>query len=67
MPDHFEHLTPDEAWEARERLARADFRRQRDLLPDGRDRNENGCGCMSVAVLLALIGLIVWLLDALFQ
>ena len=61
MPDHFEHLTPDEAREARDRLARADSRRQRDPPLHNDNQDGSGCGCLVVLLLALWTLFLAWL------
>ena len=61
MQDHFEHLTPDEAFEARHRLARADSRRQHDPPLHNDSQNGRGCGCLSVLLLVLWALFLAWL------
>ena len=61
MPDHFEHLTPDEAWEALDRLARADARRQHDSPPHNDSQDGSGCGCLGALILALWTLFLAWL------
>ena len=61
MQDQFEHLTPDEAFEARHRLARADSRRQHAPLLHNDSHNGSGCGCLSVLLLALWTLFLAWL------
>ena len=60
-PDHFEHLTPDEEWEARYRLSRDDSQRrnQDDPPPHNDSRDSGGCGCLGV--ILLTLACLIWL------
>ena len=58
-PDHFEHLTPDEEWEARYRLSRDDSQRrnQDDHPPHNGDGGGGGC----LGVILLALACLIWL------
>ena len=64
MSDHFEHLTPDEEYEARRRLDRDDAQHGDHPPPhhSGQD-DHHGCGCLVAIMLIALAGLGGWLLS----
>ncbi len=65
MPDHFEHLTPNEEYDARRRLGRDDARHEDHPPPNQSGQNDpnHGCGCLVAILLIALAGLGGWLLS----
>ena len=57
VEDHFEHLTPDEEWEARRRFGLADRQRADDVQDAEPPQRNGGGGCL--LALLAAGGLFV--------